>query len=88
MIPSPKRNETRQRIHSRIRRKVQGTAERPRLNVFRSLNHVYAQLIDDAAGKTILSVSSSGKNAPTKTGGNLTAAREIGKAVAERAQEI
>ena len=87
MIPSTKRNETRQRVHVRIRRKVQGTAERPRLNVYRSLNHIYVQLIDDAAGKTLLSASSSGKNAAIKTGGNLAAAKEIGKAIAEKAQE-
>ncbi|GAC1646189.1 MAG: 50S ribosomal protein L18 [Acidobacteriaceae bacterium] len=91
MIPNSKRNETRQRIHVRIRRKVQGTAERPRLNVYRSLNHIYVQLIDDAAGKTLLSASSSGKNAPdmggSKTGGNLSAAKEIGKAIAQRSQQ-
>ena len=87
MIPVNNRNETRQRIHVRIRRKVQGTAERPRLNVFRSLNHVYVQLIDDAKGETLLSVSSSGKNSPFKTGGNLAAAKEIGKLVAEQAQQ-
>ena len=86
MIPSAKRNETRQRIHVRIRRKVEGTGERPRLNVYRSLNHIYVQLIDDQAGKTLVSVSSSGKGAPVKSGGNLGAAKEIGKAVAERAQ--
>jgi large subunit ribosomal protein L18 len=87
MIPAVKRNETRQRIHVRIRRKVRGTAERPRMNVYRSLNHLYVQLIDDANGNTVVSASTSGKNSSTKTGGNLAAARELGKAVAQRAQE-
>jgi large subunit ribosomal protein L18 len=86
MIPVVNRNETRQRIHVRIRRKVSGTAERPRLNVFRSLDHIYVQLIDDQAGKTLASASTSGKNSPIKTGGNLAAAKEVGKLIAERAQ--
>ena len=55
MIPQRQRNEIRQRVHSRIRRKMQGTAERPRLNVYRSLNHIYAQVIDDASGVTLVS---------------------------------
>jgi large subunit ribosomal protein L18 len=86
MIPVVNRNETRQRIHVRIRRKVSGTAERPRLNVFRSLDHIYVQLIDDQAGKTLASASTSGKKSPIKTGGNLAAAKEVGKQIAERAQ--
>ena len=57
MIPQRQRNEIRQRVHTRIRRKMQGTAERPRLNVFRSLNHIYAQVIDDAKGATLVSAS-------------------------------
>jgi large subunit ribosomal protein L18 len=85
MIPQRKRNEIRQRVHDRIRAKIQGTAERPRLNVYRSLNHIYAQVIDDAQGVTIVSASTvSGK---IKTGGNVMAAKEIGKLVAERAKE-
>ncbi len=85
MIPKLKRNEVRQRVHSRIRQKVQGTAERPRLNVYRSLNHIYAQVIDDARGVTLASASTI--TAKLKIGGNLEAAREIGKQVAERARE-
>ena len=85
MIPQRQRNEIRQRVHSRIRRKMQGTAERPRLNVYRSLNHIYAQVIDDAAGATIVSAST--KSAKLKTGGNVAAAKEVGKLVAERAKE-
>src|ERR1700727_2766400 len=85
MIPQRQRNESRQRVHSRIRRKMQGTAERPRLNVYRSLNHIYAQVIDDASGVTLVSAST--KAANLKTGGNVAAAKEVGKQVAERAKE-
>jgi large subunit ribosomal protein L18 len=79
MITQTKRNETRQRVHARVRAKVSGTAERPRLNVFRSLNHIYAQLIDDQKGVTVASASS----IKLKTGGNIAAAKEIGKSIAE-----
>ena len=85
MIPQRKRNAIRQRVHARIRTKMQGTAERPRLNVYRSLNHIYVQVIDDAQGLTIVSAST--VSAKIKTGGNVAAAKEIGKLVAERAQE-
>ena len=85
MIPKVKRNETRQRIHARIRQKVHGSAQRPRLNVYRSLNHIYAQVIDDNQGLTLASAST--VTAKVKAGGNLEAAKEIGKLVAERAQE-
>jgi large subunit ribosomal protein L18 len=64
---------------------MQGTEVRPRLNVYRSLNHIYAQVIDDAAGITIVSASSLADK--IKTGGNVQAAREIGKLVADRARE-
>ena len=83
MITQTKRNAIRQRIHDRIRRKLAGTAERPRLNVYRSLNHVYAQVIDDQKGETLASASTLALK--VKTGGNVTAAKEIGKAVAEQA---
>ena len=85
MIPQRKRNEIRQRVHDRIRAKIQGTAERSRLNVYRSLNHIYAQVIDDAKGETLVSASTVAAKA--KTGGNVMAAKEIGKQVAERAKE-
>lgn len=75
----------RRRIHVRIRERVKGTPERPRLAVFRSLKHIYAQVIDDRAGRTIVSASSDEKSA-TASGGNLAGAKEIGKLIAERAK--
>ena len=83
MISQNKRNEIRQRIHARIRRKLAGTAERPRLNVYRSLSHIYAQVIDDQAGATIAFAST----IKMKSGGNVAAAKEIGKTIAARAKE-
>jgi large subunit ribosomal protein L18 len=80
-----KRNEIRQRIHTRIRAKLSGTAERPRLNVFRSLNHIYAQVIDDQKGETIAAASS--LQLKLTSGGNVAAAKEIGKSIAEKAKE-
>jgi len=85
MITQTKRNEIRQRIHVRIRAKLAGTAVRPRLNVYRSLNHIYAQVIDDQSGGTLVSASS--LQMKLKTGGNVASAKEIGRAVAERAIE-
>ena len=86
MIKKPKKNEIRSRIHKRIRRKLSGTAERPRLAVFRSVAHIYAQVIDDVAGATVVSASSVDKGGKTN-GGNVAAAKAIGKLVAERAKE-
>ncbi len=92
MITKTGKNETRSRVHKRIRKKVLGTAERPRLNVYRSVNHIYAQVIDDAEGVTLVSASSleAGKAKDGKAhlrGGNLAAAKQVGKLVAERAKE-
>jgi large subunit ribosomal protein L18 len=94
MIPQRSKNEVRLRIHKRIREKMTGTAERPRLNIYRSLNHVYVQLIDDMEGKTLLSASTNegpknGKKSGEKksTGGNLASAKAVGKAIAERAKQ-
>ena len=83
MITQTQRNEIRKRIHSRIRAKLSGTSERPRLNVYRSLNHIYAQVVDDQKGETIVSASSLALK--LKTGGNVASAKEIGKAIAEQA---
>jgi large subunit ribosomal protein L18 len=77
----------REAIHRRIRRKVRGSSERPRLAVYRSLNHIYAQVVDDLNGQTIVSASTTEKDLRSTTGGNVEAARRIGKAIAERALE-
>lgn len=79
------RADIRRGVHSRIRKKVRGTADRPRLAVFRSLNHIYAQVIDDDNGKTLASASTTEKGLGLKSGGNVEAAQKVGKAVAERA---
>lgn len=79
------RAEIRQGVHSRIRKKVSGTAERPRLAVFRSVSHIYAQIIDDKTGNTLAAASTTEKALGLKTGGNIDAAKSVGKAIAERA---
>jgi large subunit ribosomal protein L18 len=78
--------DIRRGVHSRIRKKVRGSAERPRLAVFRSLNHIYAQLIDDDSGKTLATASTTEKALGGATGGNIVAAQQVGKTIAERAQ--
>ena len=82
------RDLKRQRVHQRVRMMVSGTAERPRLCVYRSLDHIYAQVIDDRAGKTLVSASSADKDTKKnlKGGGNVAAAKVVGKTVAERAK--
>ena len=80
-----KRAEVREAVHRRIRRMVRGTSERPRLAVYRSLNHIYAQLIDDDHAKTVVSASTNEKSLRGSTGGNIEAAKRVGKAIAERA---
>ena len=79
------RAEIRTAIHSRIRRKVRGNTERPRLAIYRSLNHIYAQVIDDRQGQTLVSASTTEKDLRGNGGGNLEAARRIGQTIAERA---
>jgi len=79
------RAEVRTAVHSRIRRKVRGTTERPRLAVYRSLNHIYAQLIDDEKAQTVASASTTEKSLGVKSGGNIDAAKKIGQTIAERA---
>lgn len=79
------RADIRRGVHSRIRKKVRGSGDRPRLAVYRSLNHIYAQVIDDDSGKTLATASTTEK-AFTGSGGNVAAAKEIGKSIAERAQ--
>jgi large subunit ribosomal protein L18 len=79
------KNQIRLRIHRRIRRRVKGTEERPRLAVFRSVKHIYAQVIDDAKGHTVVAASSTEKSGGN--GGNVAGAKAIGKLVAERAKD-
>src|SRR5882762_9001812 len=79
------RPEVRTAVHRRIRRKVRGTTERPRLAVYRSLNHIYAQVIDDEESRTLASASTTEKTLRAKTGGNIDAAKRVGQAIAERA---
>ena len=87
MLTLTSKNVTRRRVHERIRKKVMGTSERPRLNVYRSLNHIYVQVIDDMKGVTLVSANSAEGNKETRrVGGNLAAAKNVGKAVAERAK--
>ncbi|HEX9224385.1 MAG TPA: 50S ribosomal protein L18 [Candidatus Acidoferrales bacterium] len=82
------RDAHRMRIHQRVRTRVVGTPERPRLCVFRSLGHIYAQVIDDRAGRTLASASSLDAEVrkQLKGGGNLAAAKVVGKAISERAR--
>ena len=99
MIQKTEKKEIRSRIHDRIRRKLRGTPERPRLAVFRSVSHIYVQVIDDMGGRTLVAASSVDKDAVGKPakgskaktsktrGGNVAAAKMIGKLVAERAKQ-
>lgn len=87
MLNRQGKNITRQRVHDRIRKKVLGTSERPRLNVYRSLNHIYVQLVDDLKGRTLVSASTAeGKKGERRSGGNVASAKSIGKTIAERAK--
>jgi large subunit ribosomal protein L18 len=89
MIKSEDKNAARKRRHLRVRKKVAGSTQRPRLNVFRSLKHIYAQIIDDVQGTTLVAVSSldsavkEGKNSC----GNKESARQVGKMIAQKALE-
>ncbi len=90
MLTKTSKNDTRQKVHSRIRKKMLGTEGRPRLNVYRSVNHIYAQVIDDSKGVTIVQASSleAGKNGKKHvTGGNIASAKSVGKMIAQRAKE-
>jgi large subunit ribosomal protein L18 len=87
MLTRVTKNEKRGHVHDRIRKKMQGSAERPRLNVYRSLNHIYVQVIDDLHGQTLVSASTAeGKKEDRKTGGNVASAKAVGKTIAERAK--
>ncbi len=88
MLTKVSKNQIRRRVHDRIRKTVFGTAERPRLNVYRSLNHIYAQVIDDLKGVTLVAASSAlGKKGERVTGGNVAAAKTVGTRIAELAKQ-
>ena len=82
------RDAHRRRVHARVRTRVTGTPERPRLCVYRSLGHIYTQIIDDRNGRTIVSASSMDKETKKnlKGGGNIASAKAVGKSIAERAK--
>ncbi len=88
MLTISSKNTNRRHVHKRIRKKVQGTAARPRLNVYRSLNNIYVQVVDDLQGATLVSANSAegGEKGQKRTGGNVAAAKEVGKVIAERAK--
>jgi large subunit ribosomal protein L18 len=88
MITPINRSDERQRIHKRIRKKIAGSAGRPRLCVYRSSKYVYAQIIDDSQGKTLAAASTTEKDVrgDLKQGGNVQAAKIVGKAIAQRAK--
>lgn len=88
MYKNPKRNEARLRRHIRLRKKITGTAERPRLSVFRSLHHIYAQVIDDTKGITLITASTVEPELRSQLGtkgGNIDAAKAVGAAIAKKA---
>ncbi len=86
MVSRQDSNKARQKRHTRVRGKISGTAERPRLNVYRSLSNIYVQLIDDVAGVTLASASTTEKSF-TEYGGNIEAAKAVGSTLAKRAAE-
>ena len=87
MIKSVSRNELRKKRHMRVRSKLSGTAECPRLNVFRSNSNIFAQIIDDTKGVTLVSASSNDKELKLANGSNIEAAKQVGALVAKRALE-
>lgn len=87
MINKVSRNEVRKSRHSRVRAKIAGTTETPRLNVFRSNNNIFAQIIDDVKGVTLVSASSIDKELKIENGGNVEAATKVGELIAKRAKE-
>lgn len=87
MITKADKNATRQKRHARVRAKLSGTEARPRLNVFRSSKHIYAQLIDDVKGVTLASASTLDKEIGTEATSNAEAAQKVGELIAKRAVE-
>jgi large subunit ribosomal protein L18 len=87
MITKADKNKVRQKRHARVRAKLFGTAERPRLNVYRSNQHIYAQVIDDINGVTLVSASTLDNELTLESKGNAEAATQVGSLVAKRAVE-
>jgi large subunit ribosomal protein L18 len=87
MLDRTSKNERRRLRHDRLRKGLRGTAERPRLNVFRSLNHIYAQLVDDESNRVLVAASTRSKTLGLKNGGNVSAARSVGETIAKLAKE-
>ena len=87
MIKKTSRNEARKARHTRIRNKVSGTSQLPRLSVFRSLKNISAQIIDDENGVTLVSASSLDKDLNIKNGGNVEASKLVGAAIAKKAKK-
>ena len=87
MIKKVDRNEVRKARHTRVRNKLSGTKDIPRLNVFRSNSNIFAQIIDDTKGETLVSASSIDKELKLENGGNVEAAIKVGKLIAERAKK-
>ena len=87
MVRKEAKNDVRLRIHKRIRKSLRGTPERPRLAIYRSIAHIYAQIVDDRKGVTLAAASSNEKGTGKASGGNVAGAKEIGRKIAERAKE-
>ena len=87
MLKKTNSNKKRQKRQLKVRKNISGTPESPRLNVYRSLNHIYAQIIDDVAGKTLVSASTLDKDISVSSTGNKEAAREVGKSLAQKAKD-
>jgi large subunit ribosomal protein L18 len=88
MITKDDKNKSRLKRHLRVRKKITGTTERPRLNIFRSAKHMYAQIIDDTTGVTLASASTQDKDLREQVGngGNVEAAKKVGELIAQRAK--
>ncbi|MDC3414626.1 50S ribosomal protein L18 [Aquibacillus sp. 3ASR75-11] len=87
MITKPDKNVVRKKRHARVRKNLFGTAERPRLNVYRSNKHIYAQLIDDINGKTVANASTVDNEVNLEATSNVEAAQKVGELIANRAKE-
>lgn len=88
MLNIASKDRVRRRVHYRLRKRVRGVEKRPRLNVYRSLHHIYGQVVDDQSGRTLVSASTRDKEVrkTLKTGGNVEAAKVVGRILAERAK--